>query len=237
MTRITPEHLSRAAWVYVRQSTPSQVRHNHESRGRQYALKDRARQLGWSDVVLVDDDLGRSGGGTERPGYDRLLAAVCRGEVGAVLSLEASRLARNGREWLRGRGTNTTVDGGRTGNRTTSLTGHRTRRTGASSRNTGAHAGRSGTAYPRTDRSGRRLRLHGKRRRGRRRAGSGRPTSRRRCCRFRSNGAQTAQHPHPKQEAHRAGQGPEPVHEERPALQKASTANRDDRQPVQAAVR
>ena len=99
MTRITPEHLSRAAWVYVRQSTPSQVRHNHESRGRQYALKDRARQLGWSDVVLVDDDLGRSGGGTERPGYDRLLAAVCRGEVGAVLSLEASRLARNGREW------------------------------------------------------------------------------------------------------------------------------------------
>ena len=99
MTRITPEHLSRAAWVYVRQSTPGQVRHNHESRGRQYALKDRARQLGWSDVVLVDDDLGRSGGGTERPGYDRLLAAVCRGEVGAVLSLEASRLARNGREW------------------------------------------------------------------------------------------------------------------------------------------
>ena len=99
MTRITPEHLSRAAWVYVRQSTPSQVRHNHESRGRQYALKDRARQLGWSDVVLVDDDLGRSGGGTVRPGYDRLLAAVCRGEVGAVLSLEASRLARNGREW------------------------------------------------------------------------------------------------------------------------------------------
>ena len=63
MTRITPEHLSRAAWVYVRQSTPGQVRHNHESRGRQYALKDRARQLGWSDVVLVDDDLGRSGGG------------------------------------------------------------------------------------------------------------------------------------------------------------------------------
>ena len=99
MTRITPEHLSRAAWVYVRQSTPGQVRHNHESRGRQYALKDRARQLGWSDIVLVDDDLGRSGGGTERPGYDRLLAAVCRGEVGAVLSLEASRLARNGREW------------------------------------------------------------------------------------------------------------------------------------------
>ena len=87
---------------------------------------------------------------------------------------------------LRGRVTNTTVDGRRTGNRTTSLTGHRTRRTDASSRNTGAHAGRSGTGYPRTDRSGRGLRLDGKRRRGR--AGRGRPTSQRRCCRFRSNG-------------------------------------------------
>ena len=99
MTRITSEHLSRGAWVYVRQSTPGQVRHHHESRSRQYALQDRARQLGWGEVVVVDDDLGRSGGGTERPGYDRLLAAVCRGDVGAVLSLEASRLARNGREW------------------------------------------------------------------------------------------------------------------------------------------
>ena len=99
MTRITPDHLSRTAWVYVRQSTPGQVRHNLESRGRQYALKDRAHQLGWGEVVVVDDDLGRSGGGTARPGYDRLLAAVCRGEVGVILSLEASRLARNGREW------------------------------------------------------------------------------------------------------------------------------------------
>ncbi len=99
MKRVTPEHLSRTAWVYVRQSTPGQVRQHHESRGRQYALQDRARQLGWRDVEVVDEDLGRSGGGTERPGYDRLLAAVCRGEVGAVLSLEASRLARNGREW------------------------------------------------------------------------------------------------------------------------------------------
>ena len=97
MMRVTPEHLSRAAWVYVRQSTPGQVRQHHESRGRQYALQDRARQLGWCDIEVVDEDLGRSGGGTERPGYDRLLAAVCRGDVGAVLSLEASRLARNGR--------------------------------------------------------------------------------------------------------------------------------------------
>ena len=99
MSRITPDHLSRAAWVYVRQSTPGQVRQNHESRGRQYALQDRARQLGWQEVVVVDDDLGHSGGGTSRPGYDRLLTAVCRSDVGVVLSLEASRLARNGREW------------------------------------------------------------------------------------------------------------------------------------------
>lgn len=99
MSRITADHLSRAAWVYVRQSTPGQVRHNRESKGRQYALEGRARQLGWQQVVVVDDDLGHSGGGTARPGYDRLLAAVCRSDVGVVLSLEASRLARNGREW------------------------------------------------------------------------------------------------------------------------------------------
>lgn len=99
MTRITTEHLSREAWVYVRQSTPDQVRHHHESRGRQYGLEGRARELGWREVVVVDDDLGQSGSGTRRSGYDRLLAAVCRSEVGVVLSLEASRLARNGREW------------------------------------------------------------------------------------------------------------------------------------------
>ena len=99
MTRITAEHLSREAWVYVRQSSPAQVLNNRESRSRQYGLEDRARELGWRKVVVVDDDLGQSGGGTRRPGYDRLLAAVCRSEVGVVLSLEASRLSRNGREW------------------------------------------------------------------------------------------------------------------------------------------
>ena len=98
MTRITAEHLSREAWVYVRQSSPAQVLNNRESRSRQYGLEDRARELGWRKVVVVDDDLGQSGGGTRRPGYDRLLAAVCRSEVGVVLSLEASRLSRNGRE-------------------------------------------------------------------------------------------------------------------------------------------
>ncbi len=99
MTKITPDHLARTAYVYVRQSTPEQVRHNHESRRRQYALAERARQLGWSEVVVVDDDLGRSGGGVARPGFERLLTAICEGRVGAVLAVEASRLARNGRDW------------------------------------------------------------------------------------------------------------------------------------------
>jgi len=58
-----------------------------------------ARQLGWSDVEVIDDDLGRSGAGGRRPGFEKLLAAICEGRVGAVLSLEASRLARNGRDW------------------------------------------------------------------------------------------------------------------------------------------
>lgn len=99
MSKIMPEHRERQAYVYVRQSTPDQLLHNHESRRRQYALADRARALGWSDVVVVDDDLGRSGGGVERPGFERLLAAICEARVGIVLAVEASRLARNGRDW------------------------------------------------------------------------------------------------------------------------------------------
>ena len=99
MSKITPEHLSRQAFVYVRQSTQDQLQHNHESRHRQYGLADRARKLGWSDVVVVDDDLGRSGGGVARPGFERLLVAICEGRVGIVLAVEASRLARNGRDW------------------------------------------------------------------------------------------------------------------------------------------
>ena len=99
MTKITPDHLARGAFVYVRQSTAMQVTHNLESQRRQYGLADRARQLGWRDVDVIDDDLGRSGGGIRRPGFERLLAAICEGRVGAVLSVEASRLARNGRDW------------------------------------------------------------------------------------------------------------------------------------------
>src|SRR5438309_8450053 len=99
MTKITPEHLARQAVVYVRQSTVFQGVQNLESQRRQYGLTERARQLGWADIEVIDDDLGRSGAGARRPGFEKLLAAICEGRVGAVLSLEASRLARNGRDW------------------------------------------------------------------------------------------------------------------------------------------
>ena len=99
MSKITPEHLSRAAYVYVRQSTPDQLLSNPESRRRQYGLATRARALGWENVIVIDDDLGRSGSGQLRHGFERLLAAICAGDAGAVLATEASRLARNGRDW------------------------------------------------------------------------------------------------------------------------------------------
>jgi DNA invertase Pin-like site-specific DNA recombinase len=98
--KIKAHHLERAAYVYVRQSTPHQVRSHLESKERQYALTGRAEQLGFGKVVVIDEDLGRSGTGTqERPGFGRLLASVCQGLAGAVLALEASRLARNNRDW------------------------------------------------------------------------------------------------------------------------------------------
>ena len=77
MSKITTDHLSRAAYVYVRQSTADQLVNNPESRRRQYGLVARARTLGWSNVIVIDDDLGRSGGGTARPGFERLLASIC----------------------------------------------------------------------------------------------------------------------------------------------------------------
>lgn len=97
--KIMPEHLARGAYVYIRQSTADQLVNNRESRRRQYGLADRARSLGWNDVTVIDDDLGRSGSGISRPGFEKLLAAICEGRVGAVLAIEASRLARNGRDW------------------------------------------------------------------------------------------------------------------------------------------
>jgi DNA invertase Pin-like site-specific DNA recombinase len=99
MNKIAADHLSRTAYVYVRQSTLTQVQNNLESQRRQYALATRAKQLGWERVVVIDEDLGHSGAGAARAGFDKLLEAVTREEVGAVLSIEASRLARNGRDW------------------------------------------------------------------------------------------------------------------------------------------
>jgi DNA invertase Pin-like site-specific DNA recombinase len=99
MMKIMPDHLARGAFIYVRQSTVDQLANNHESRRRQYGLAERARTLGWTDVTIIDDDLGRSGSGVSRLGFERLLAAICEGRVGAVFAIEASRLARNGRDW------------------------------------------------------------------------------------------------------------------------------------------
>lgn len=92
--------LARKAVVYVRQSSQSQVMTNLESQRRQYDLVDLARQRGFIDIEVIDDDLGRSASGTvARPGFDRLVAWLCAGKVGAVLCFDASRLARNGRDW------------------------------------------------------------------------------------------------------------------------------------------
>ena len=92
--------LKRKAVVYVRQSTQTQVQTNLESQRRQFELVDVARSRGFRDIEVIDDDLGRSASGmVARPGFDRLVAWLCAGEVGAVLCFDASRLARNGRDW------------------------------------------------------------------------------------------------------------------------------------------
>lgn len=92
--------LRRKAVVYVRQSTQTQVQNNLESQRRQYDLVEEARRRGFVQVEVIDDDLGRSASGmVARPGFDRLVAWLCAGEVGAVLCFDASRLARNGRDW------------------------------------------------------------------------------------------------------------------------------------------
>src|SRR2546423_932667 len=92
--------LKRKAVVYIRQSTQAQVQTNLESQRRQYELVNVARQRGFHDIEVIDDDLGRSASGTvARPGFERLVAWLCAGEVGAVVCFDASRLARNGRDW------------------------------------------------------------------------------------------------------------------------------------------
>lgn len=101
MTRDLPATvLSRRAIVYVRQSTGVQVQVNIESQRRQYELAELAREYGFRDVTVIDEDLGRSASGAiDRPGFRSLVGQICEGAVGAVLCLEASRLARNGRDW------------------------------------------------------------------------------------------------------------------------------------------
>jgi DNA invertase Pin-like site-specific DNA recombinase len=101
-SKMRPRHLEREAIVYVRQSTPHQIVEHGESLARQYALRDRAAALGWPplNVLLIDDDLGLSGRGSDdRHGFQRLLADVAQDRVGLVLALEMSRLARNSRDW------------------------------------------------------------------------------------------------------------------------------------------
>ncbi len=101
-SKVRPEHLERAAFVYVRQSSLKQVRENVESGRRQHGFADQARALGWSEgqIVILDEDQGRSGATPQsRPGFARLVGAVARVEVGIVMSLEVSRLSRNDVDW------------------------------------------------------------------------------------------------------------------------------------------
>jgi DNA invertase Pin-like site-specific DNA recombinase len=98
--KIRPHHLERKAILYVRQSSAHQVLHNRESSALQYGMRDRLIALGWSEIETVDDDLGRSAaGGVARAGFERMVAEVCLGKVGAVAAREVSRFARNSHDW------------------------------------------------------------------------------------------------------------------------------------------
>lgn len=98
--KIQPHHLQRKAVLYVRQSTGYQVAHNLESQRLQYGMEQRLRSLGWQEIEIIDEDLGRSAAGdAQRSGFERMVADVCLGKVGAVTAREVSRFARNSREW------------------------------------------------------------------------------------------------------------------------------------------
>ena len=101
--KVTTGHLSRDAYLYVRQSSLRQVFENVESTRRQYGLRERAVALGWptESIVVIDSDLGRSGADGDREGFQRLVADVGMGRAGIVLGLEVSRLARNSADWHR----------------------------------------------------------------------------------------------------------------------------------------
>jgi len=103
-SKVRPNHLQRAAYVYIRQSSPAQVENNRESTARQYDLVEKVCQLGWAkeQVIVIDEDLGRSGSGwVERSGFAHLTTEVAMGRAGIVLGLEVSRLARNNADWYR----------------------------------------------------------------------------------------------------------------------------------------
>src|SRR5664280_721410 len=98
--KIHPSHLERKALLYVRQSSVHQVMHNRESSALQYAMRDRLTALGWSQIEVIDDDLGRSAAGSvQRACFWRMVAEVCLGKVGSVCAREVSRFARNSRDW------------------------------------------------------------------------------------------------------------------------------------------
>ncbi|MDZ5454902.1 recombinase family protein [Labrys sp. ZIDIC5] len=98
--KVRPHHLERKAILYVRQSSAHQVLHNRESGALQYAMRDRLTALGWAQIEVIDDDLGRSAAGSvQRAGFERMVAEVCLGKVGAVCAREVSRFARNSRDW------------------------------------------------------------------------------------------------------------------------------------------
>jgi DNA invertase Pin-like site-specific DNA recombinase len=98
--KIRAHHLQRKAILYIRQSSAHQVLHNRESSALQYAMRDRLTALGWTEIEVIDDDLGRSAaGGVQRAGFERMVAQVCLGKVGAVAAREVSRFARNSRDW------------------------------------------------------------------------------------------------------------------------------------------
>ncbi len=101
--KISVQHLDRKAVVYLRQSSQRQVRHNTQSQRLQYRLADRAKDLGWNQIEVIDTDLGSSAGigAADRQGFDHLIASVAKGTVGIILSREVSRLSRTDKDWCR----------------------------------------------------------------------------------------------------------------------------------------
>ena len=98
--KIKTQHLDRKAVLYVRQSSPHQIQHNQESRSLQYAMQDRLGSLGWREIEVIEEDLGRSAAGAvTHSSFERMVADVCLGNVGAVAAREVSRFARNSRDW------------------------------------------------------------------------------------------------------------------------------------------